>query len=107
MNDGIVAIAVTTAAAFTLAVQSGSPGVPRAGTATSIAPQPTPSDWPSYARDAYHDALAPAASQELHRIRWSTPVDLNPQYSGNDLLIHYGSPLITAGDTILVTVKTG
>jgi hypothetical protein len=46
-------------------------------------------------------------SQPLNQIRWSTPVDLQPQYSGTSLLIHYGSPLFTAGGFVLVTVKTG
>jgi hypothetical protein len=41
-------------------------------------------------------------------VRWSTPVDLSPHYSnGSDLLIHYGSPLVTRLNTVLVTVKTG
>jgi hypothetical protein len=40
-------------------------------------------------------------------IRWSTPVDLDPQFSGSDLLIHYGSPVITAKNTVLLPVKTG
>jgi hypothetical protein len=35
------------------------------------------------------------------------PVDLNPDYSGNDLLIHYGSPVITANNTVIVPQKTG
>jgi hypothetical protein len=43
----------------------------------------------------------------LDRIRWTTPVDLAPQFSGGDLLIHYGSPLVTPNDTVIVPVKTG
>jgi len=41
-------------------------------------------------------------------IRWSTPVDLDPQYANNgNLYIHYGSPLITSKNLVLVPVKTG
>ena len=40
-------------------------------------------------------------------IRWQTPVDLDPQYSGDELLIHYGSPAITAANNIIVPFKTG
>ena len=43
----------------------------------------------------------------LRGIAWQTPVDLSPQFSGEDLLIHYGSPLITAQNTIVLPVKTG
>lgn len=63
--------------------------------------------WSGYAGNAQHTALAPATSQPLEAIRWQTPVDLNPQYSGNDLLIHYGSAAITAGNTVVIPVKTG
>jgi hypothetical protein len=47
------------------------------------------------------------AAQPLNAIHWSTPVDLDPQYNGSDLYIHYGTPLITIHNTVIVTVKVG
>ncbi len=66
-----------------------------------------PLGWPTYAGNAQHSALAPVAAQSLTGIHWQTPVDLDPQYSGNDLLIHYGSPLVTGANTVVVPVKVG
>ena len=63
--------------------------------------------WSGYGHEAQHDAVVPVASQSLNRILWHTPVDLNPQYSGSELFIHYGSPLITRSNTVIVPVKTG
>lgn len=63
--------------------------------------------WPAYARDAQHTNLGTGPSQLPRRIRWSMPVDLSPQFTGNDLLIHYGSPIIMRVNTVLVPVKTG
>lgn len=63
--------------------------------------------WSDYAHDPQHSALSPVASQPLASIHWQTSVDLNPQYSGGELLIHYGSPLITRSNTVIVPVKTG
>jgi len=63
--------------------------------------------WPVYAHDSQHSCLSSVTSQKPQFIRWSTPVDLNPQYNGNDLSIHYGSPVITADNTVIVPVKTG
>jgi hypothetical protein len=63
--------------------------------------------WSGYAGNAQHTAQSGIASQGLSQIIWQTPVDFNPQFSGNDLLIHYGSPLITQANTVLVPVKTG
>lgn len=64
--------------------------------------------WSNYAGDAQHTAVSGAASQSLQTIHWQTAVDLNPQYSGNGaLLIHYGSPVISANNTVVVPVKTG
>jgi hypothetical protein len=68
---------------------------------------PSTAVWQGYARDPQHSALSGVGSQPLNAIRWQTPVDLQPQYSGNELLIHYGSPAITGADTVIVPVKTG
>jgi hypothetical protein len=66
-----------------------------------------PKPWNSFAGYPQHIALSAGPSQNLNLIHWQTPVDLQPQFSGNDLLIHYGSPLITAANTVIVPVKTG
>jgi hypothetical protein len=63
--------------------------------------------WGSYAGNPQHTALSTVPSDSLDGIAWQTPVDLDPQYSGGDLAIHYGSPLVTAADTVIVPVKTG
>ena len=63
--------------------------------------------WSGYGHESQHDAIAPVASQPLNHILWHTPVDLDPQYSGSELLIHYGSPLVTRSNTVIVPVKTG
>jgi hypothetical protein len=67
----------------------------------------TSTGWNTFAGNAQHTALSQTAMQPLTRIHWQTPVDLNPQYSGPNLLIHYGSPLLTAANTVIVPVKTG
>ena len=77
------------------------------GLLATFSPAPARAQWASYGRNAQHTALAAGPSQLPLAIRWQTPVDLNPQYSGNELLIHYGSPAITAANTIIVPVKTG
>jgi hypothetical protein len=63
--------------------------------------------WSGYAHDPQHTAISAVASQPIDMVRWQTPVDLNPQYSGTDLLIHYGSPLVTPSNTVIVPQKTG
>ena len=64
-----------------------------------------PAAWMMYAGDPQHSAVSAVASQPLETIRWTTPVDLAPP-SGT-ILIHYGSPLATPSNTIIVPVKTG
>lgn len=63
--------------------------------------------WFTHAHDAQHTGVSSVASQPLQRIRWQTPVDLHPDLSSGELLIHYGSPLITSANTVIVPVKTG
>ncbi|HEX6812084.1 MAG TPA: hypothetical protein VF384_10715 [Planctomycetota bacterium] len=68
---------------------------------------PAPPFWAGHGRDPAHTGLVTEGTQPLNQIKWSTPVDLQPQYTGTYLLIHYGSPLVTAQGRVLVTVKTG
>src|ERR1051326_9437589 len=63
--------------------------------------------WGSFANNAQHTAQDPVATAPLNRILWQTPLDLAPGYSGSFLFIHYGSPLITQANTVIVPVKTG
>jgi hypothetical protein len=65
------------------------------------------SGWSSLGHDPQHTGVADVGSQSLQQILWQTSVDLHPQYTGGELLIHYGSPLVTAANTIIVPVKTG
>lgn len=61
--------------------------------------------WPGYAHDPQHSGVSAVAAQPLDNIHWSTPVDLNPP--GGEIFVHYGSPLITVANTVIVPVKTG
>ncbi|MDB5958828.1 MAG: hypothetical protein JWP59_122 [Massilia sp.] len=72
-----------------------------------VVPVPaTGTAWLSYGGDAQHTAQASVKTQALNRIVWQTPVDVAPQYSAQGyLLVHYGSPVITAKNTVLVPVK--
>ena len=57
---------------------------------------------PSFAGNAQHTANYSPAAQDLNRIRWSTTIDLNNTVA----FTHYGAPLITAANTVIVPVKT-
>ena len=63
--------------------------------------------WACYGGSAQHRSVSPALTQPLNRVLWSTPVDLSPDYQGSILGAHYGSPVITKGNTIIVPVKVG
>ena len=63
--------------------------------------------WSGHGHDPQHSGISQVAAQPMNRIRWSMPVDLNPVYSGTTLYIHYGSPVITRQNTLVMPVKTG
>jgi hypothetical protein len=64
--------------------------------------------WPTYGHDAQHSGISSNAAGDLGTIRWQTPVDLNPLVNPDgDLQVHYGSPMVTASDTMILPVKTG
>ena len=66
-----------------------------------------PLGWASHAHDSQHTAISSVAAQSLNTIHWTTPVDLHPVKSSGEILIHYGSPLVTPANTVVVPVKTG
>ena len=98
--------------AATLAACGGGDGGgsnPPPGPSPGPAPGPPVSGpaWLMFSRDAQHTAASAAATPPLNRIIWQTPVDLDPQYSnGSFLLTHYGTPVISSMNTVLVPVKT-
>lgn len=61
--------------------------------------------WLTHSHDEQHSALSTVGSQALSAIRWHVPVDLHPPTG--EIFIHYGSPLVTAANTVIVPVKTG
>jgi hypothetical protein len=70
----------------------------------AAAPAP-PVAWAGFAGNAQHTAVATSMPQPFHRIRWKAKVDLHPVLSGRELLIHYGAPMITAANTVLVPTR--
>ncbi len=61
--------------------------------------------WSGYGHDPQHTGTSATSVQSLANKHWQTPVDLNPPGSG-PLLVHYGSPVITAANTVIVPVTT-
>src|SRR5215471_19548941 len=74
------------------------------GELAAAAPAPAVA-WAGFAGNAQHTAVALAMPQPFHRIRWTAKVDLHPVLSGRELLIHYGAPMITAANTVLVPTR--
>ena len=60
--------------------------------------------WQGHGKDGQHTAIAFPPAQNINRIIWKTPIDLEPQIGE---MIHQASPLITSADTVIIAVKTG
>ncbi|MFI5338053.1 MAG: hypothetical protein ACHQ5A_14785, partial [Opitutales bacterium] len=61
--------------------------------------------WLTHSHDAQHTAVSSVQSQALSTIHWHMPVDLAPPQG--EIFIHYGSPLVTQANTVIVPVKVG
>jgi hypothetical protein len=69
--------------------------------------KPVVQAWTTHGHDAQHTGVSSVKAQPMRKIHWTAPVDLDPIQSFGELLNHYGSPLITAANTVIVPVKTG
>ena len=86
--------------------QAAGLSAPAAGTSlagTSAAGTAVP--WAGFAGNAQHTAVTSTPAQPLTRIRWRAKVDLAPHVVFGELPIHYGSPMITAANTVLVPTR--
>ena len=108
-------LAMLSSTAVLVACGGGGGGAPTPTPTPTPTPVPTPTPtpvsgpaWFGYGRDAQHTAVSTIQSQNLTRIAWTSPVDLAPQYTQSGaLLTHYGSPVVTTTNTIVIPVKTG
>ncbi|HLJ28560.1 MAG TPA: Ig-like domain-containing protein [Candidatus Angelobacter sp.] len=57
----------------------------------------------SFAGNGQHTAVYNPAAQHLNSVHWTTSIDLN----NTGAFAHYGAPLITPANTIIVPQKTG
>jgi hypothetical protein len=75
------------------------------GASLLVGATPAWAGWNTFAGNPQHTGVSAVAAQSLEAIHWSTPVDLAPP--SGEILIHYGSPLVTPANTVIVSVKTG
>lgn len=63
--------------------------------------------WVGYAHDPQHTATSATAAQTLNSVHWQTTIDYTqPPGGSGPLYVHYGSPVITAANTVIVPVTT-
>lgn len=73
-----------------------------AGLTLLIGAVPASAQSPTFAGNAQHTANYPVPAQHLNAVRWSTSIDLD----NSGAFAHYGAPLITLSNTVIVPVKT-
>jgi hypothetical protein len=95
----------TGGAAVALALVALTGGHAGPAQARGTAPQPA---WAGFAADAQHAGVAAASPQPLDHVHWQARVDHHPQYSGGEgPFSHYGSPMITSTNTVVVPTRLG
>ena len=62
-------------------------------------------EWAGFAGNAQHTAIAREPAQPFQRIRWRAKVNLAPHRIQGSLTSNYGSPMITAANTVLVPTR--
>jgi len=67
-----------------------------------LAGQPASAPWSGYGHDPQHSGDSANAAQTLNSIHWCTPVDTVLEDTAGPLYIHYGTPVVTAANTVLV-----
>jgi hypothetical protein len=90
-----------TAAVALIAMAGGNAGSAQA----LLVAQPA---WAGFAANAQHTAVAAASPQPLTSIHWQVRVDHHPEYAGDEgPFSHYGSPMITSTNTVVVPTRIG
>jgi hypothetical protein len=74
--------------------------------ACSLGAQSLATPWSGYGHDPQHSGVSANAAQPLSHIHWCTPVDTVLEDTSGPLYIHYGTPVVTAANTVLVPQRT-
>src|SRR5262252_709122 len=88
----------------------GDPAAPNPGLPLLPRPPVVPVDgpaWIGFGGNAQHTALGGVDTQQMRGFYWYTQVDLAPDLSSGELQTHYGSPVITRHNNVLVPVRVG